>query len=291
MVTRVVVAVDDSPGAEAALRWTEQLLISEREQGREVKATMVSAWSIPAIDTQAVFDDEPFRAASVKTLETLAEGLKEPDSFELSSRRGHPVAVILEEADYRDADLIVVGTRGRNALAQVLLGSVSRAVAARSTRPVAVIPDMAPTGETGTVVGFDNSPGAIAALKWALANRDGNINVVAAWQPPSAVVYDPRDEALIRFEAASEAALSTGVEAVCGGTIDERITLEVKPQDARIAVLHAAAEASLVVLGARGSRGLKGLLLGSTVTYVTCHATTPVVIVPPPAEDETEASG
>ena len=53
--------------------------------------------------------------------------------------RGEPAAEIIAYAELIRADLIVVGSRGRGAVASALLGSVSRAVLGHATRPVLVV--------------------------------------------------------------------------------------------------------------------------------------------------------
>lgn len=50
-----------------------------------------------------------------------------------------PAGAILEAAARQRADLIVVGSHGRSALGQLMLGSVSTAVLARSEVPVLVV--------------------------------------------------------------------------------------------------------------------------------------------------------
>jgi nucleotide-binding universal stress UspA family protein len=55
-------------------------------------------------------------------------------------RSGDPAATLLEVANDVDADLVVVGTRGRGGLDELLLGSVARTVADRARRPTLVVP-------------------------------------------------------------------------------------------------------------------------------------------------------
>jgi nucleotide-binding universal stress UspA family protein len=55
-------------------------------------------------------------------------------------RSGDPAPTLLELADDVDADLVVVGTRGRGGPADPLLGSVARTVADGARRPTLVVP-------------------------------------------------------------------------------------------------------------------------------------------------------
>jgi nucleotide-binding universal stress UspA family protein len=58
---------------------------------------------------------------------------------ETTSLKGRPADEIVAFADSIDADLIVVGSRGHGAIANALIGSVSRAVLHESRRPVLVV--------------------------------------------------------------------------------------------------------------------------------------------------------
>ena len=53
---------------------------------------------------------------------------------------GTTVETILQEADDLDVDMIVVGSHGRGAMFQLLVGSVSKGVLHKSRLPVLVIP-------------------------------------------------------------------------------------------------------------------------------------------------------
>ena len=53
--------------------------------------------------------------------------------------RGNVVDEIVSYADNLAVDLILVGSRGHSALANALLGSVSRGLLSESKRPVAIV--------------------------------------------------------------------------------------------------------------------------------------------------------
>lgn len=130
------------------------------------------------------------------------------------------------------------------------------------------------------VVGVDGSEGARGALQWALEEarfRDARLRAVFAWsyldQPPER--FDPDygdDDARQRLDRA--------LEAVAGdiGDVDvERVVVCDLPARA---LLDAARDADLLVVGSRGLGGFKGLLLGSVTQQVVHHAPCAIVVVP-----------
>jgi len=80
-----------------------------------------------------------------EVLENFSEKVKiEADSQafvtdEIIVERGNPVDKILEVADSRNCDLIVMGSHGHNVIEEALIGSTARRVVRRSTKPVLVI--------------------------------------------------------------------------------------------------------------------------------------------------------
>jgi nucleotide-binding universal stress UspA family protein len=75
------------------------------------------------------------RAALAKSIPYAAERHVE---YETELLEGSPAKAILEFARSRDADLIVVGSRGLGAIKGALLGSVSSEIVHQADRPVLV---------------------------------------------------------------------------------------------------------------------------------------------------------
>lgn len=284
MVASILVGVDDSDSATAALRWAADFIRSETARGRELRGVAVAAWSPVAISLagmSGLVQADVAEQAAQASLERALGRLDDPEIFAPVVQPGPPADVLLDEADRHDCELIVIGSRGRGALTKLLLGSVSRSVAARSHRPVVIIPHEAAWSDGSTVVGYDGSDGADAALAWAVANGDGPIVAVSAWHLPTDALYHPDSIDIDGFEAQIRERLESAIAALAPED-RPRVSAVVERDDPRLALLGQADRAARIVLGARAHHGLRGLLLGSTVDYVASHSTRPVVVVPPP---------
>jgi nucleotide-binding universal stress UspA family protein len=146
----IVVGVDHSPGAKAAL-----LFAAEEALLRGATLRAVHAWqygyigytgfegSIPDLGG----DIKEHQTAAEDALEaTLREALPEP-GVEIERRviQGSAGGVLVDES--RDADLLVVGSRGHGGFAQLLLGSVSQQCAHHSECPVVIVRAKREAGE------------------------------------------------------------------------------------------------------------------------------------------------
>jgi nucleotide-binding universal stress UspA family protein len=116
----IVCAVDDSDGARAALS-------SAADLAKRLDRPLL------LVTVKAV--DDPASAASERPVDETGLGI----SPEWVYMRGEPADAILEAAAARRAAMIVIGSRGRGALAASVLGSVSSAVAGGSRCPVMVV--------------------------------------------------------------------------------------------------------------------------------------------------------
>jgi nucleotide-binding universal stress UspA family protein len=132
---RIVVGVDGSDSARAALRWA---LRHAKLAGGRVEA--VIAWRHPATyDWQPTGIAGDFEGNARQTLseELAALAGLEPDVTVVSLvAEGHPVEVLLHAA--KGADLLVLGCQGRGGITSAVLGSVSLHCVLRAHSPVLV---------------------------------------------------------------------------------------------------------------------------------------------------------
>jgi nucleotide-binding universal stress UspA family protein len=141
---RVVVGVDDSEHARAALRFAV-----EDAALRGAVLDVVNAYEVPVIfaPVPAVVvptDDGQSAARSKRLLDELIAGAlahagdSRPPDVQPISVEGMAGPTLVEWA--RGADLVVVGSRGRGAVSSALLGSVSHYCVHHATCPVVVVP-------------------------------------------------------------------------------------------------------------------------------------------------------
>lgn len=138
----VVVGVDGSEGALDALRFAAR---QARETGARLR--VVCAWHVPPAAYGAgglVPPWDPrkaFRDAAAETIEEAIAALgadAEGVEVERVVAEGQAAKVLVEAS--RDADLLVVGSRGRGGFTGLLLGSVSQECAHHAPCPVVIVP-------------------------------------------------------------------------------------------------------------------------------------------------------
>jgi nucleotide-binding universal stress UspA family protein len=120
-----------------AVRWACGLPGIERVR-------VVHAWFLPSlaigVHAEIAAETEEMDAAAQAEIDhVLAAAGPPPDGVELVSEpvRGIPGFALIEES--RDADLVVLGSRGHGGFSELLLGSTTAEVSAHSHCPVAVV--------------------------------------------------------------------------------------------------------------------------------------------------------
>lgn len=131
------------------------------------------------------------------------------------------------------------------------------------------------------VVGVDGSPSSADALRWAdrQARLTGaELHAVTSWTDPLAYGWEPipQDHQWADNAASIQEGAFTEV-------LDQEAARSVHRHVVRghpaLALLDAAADADLLVVGSRGHGGFTGMLLGSVSQHVIAHAPCPVVVV------------
>jgi nucleotide-binding universal stress UspA family protein len=135
---------------------------------------------------------------------------------------------------------------------------------------------------TGIVVGVDGSAGAAGALVWAAREarlRAEPLTAVMAWGLLDQPRMGPDDRFDPRFSDADALAnLSAHVERALEAPHAAVLRRAVCDLPAR-ALLEASEGASILVVGARGLGGFRGLLLGSVSQQCVNHAKCPIAVV------------
>jgi nucleotide-binding universal stress UspA family protein len=143
----IVVGVDGSPESQAALRWA-----AAEAALRDARLVAVWAWTwvppapiaepgmipVPAMDYSGATDAE--REVFEEELEAaFRSAFPTAPDVEIERKLVEGDAAHVLESEARDADLVVVGSRGRSGIAAALLGSVSKHVVDHAPCPVVVV--------------------------------------------------------------------------------------------------------------------------------------------------------
>ncbi|SDL87749.1 Nucleotide-binding universal stress protein, UspA family [Geodermatophilus siccatus] len=291
---RVVVGVDGSPGAFAALVWA---LAEAARSGADVE--VVSAfpvgdhWNDPLLidprrvetlrsDTEARARAFVARAMSDPAVTAVPRAAAVEVSFTIAA--GEPAEHLVHLA--RGARLLVVGSRGRGGVRSTLLGSVALHCSTHAPCAVVVVHAPLQPAAARVVVGFDDSPVARTALARAAeeaGRRGAALEVVAAYQPVVywsdvvAVVPPPFDESVPEFRGRVERLVAEVLGAPLGQ--DVSVVAEVGP--AGEVLVRRAEGAELLVVGSRSRSRLAGMVLGSVALHCVVHASCPVLVVRP----------
>ena len=139
----ILVAVDGSESSRRAVEWCARIAPALGAEVIALHALEDPVYAVPRADALAIgpLPDEvrrgvrdlleadwcaPFAAAGIAFRAELAEGPAAP--------------AVIEAARRNDADLVVVGRRGRGGFAELELGSVGHQLAHHLGRPLTIVP-------------------------------------------------------------------------------------------------------------------------------------------------------
>ncbi len=132
-------------------------------------------------------------------------------------------------------------------------------------------------------VGTDGSDNSLAALRWAVHEAEihrASVDVVYSWNFPP--VVDPLGVSMLPTIDAMTASATRLLQRVMEKveTKDIAVTSRVVQGAPATALLQAAKDTDLLVIGRRGHGGFMGLLLGSVAQHIAHHAPCPAALVP-----------
>jgi nucleotide-binding universal stress UspA family protein len=292
---RIVVGYDGSPQSCAAVDWA-----AAEAHRRNVPLLVLHAVDYLGLTPNAIGPSglpAAFAADAAKIATAGADRAREHvTGIDVSSLTEITSATQALVQASKSAALVVVGTHGRGPLPGVLLGSVAFAVTAHAFCPVVVVrgdSGRRPGPDRAVIVGFDDSPGSVAAVRYAAdvaAQTGASLNVITAYRPNSPWIHSgadylshPSDSQRPDFEAIARAAARD--TAISGVRIahQDHPTLPAAQRaihgPAADILASAAGRAGLLVVGSRGHGGFAGLILGSISHRVIHTSPCPVVVV------------
>jgi nucleotide-binding universal stress UspA family protein len=281
--SKIVVGVDGSVGATAAVRWAA---VEAGLRGAELSVLTAYQRQVPgrrftangvlqraADDAAAAIAD-----AAVKQARSMGSSLDVRGSAVV----GYPAPVLLRAAE--DADLLVVGNRGRGGFAGLPFGSVGSQVATHAKVSVAVVRGRAQATTGPVVVGVDDSPTAeiVVGVAFAEAALRGGAALLAVTAYGEGFPPVPVDIPVFVDDVTIGNVLGSQLTAQLAPWRarypDVPAEREVVPGNAAGVLVQRSQQAQLVVVGPRGRGGFDGLLLGSVGAHLVQHAGCPVLV-------------
>lgn len=287
----VVVGTDGSPSSWVAVQWAAReatmrhvpLTVVHVAPSLSVAASTL-VWPAGRIPDEVleIQENEARRviADAIKVVEDRTAGDGRPE-INSELRFGRPVPTLVDLS--KDAQLLVVGCRGRTREHRRLLGSVSTGLIHHAHGPVAVIHDEVPSSlrsaQLPVLVGIDGSRASelATAIAFDEASRRG-VDLVAlhVWSDA-----DTSNIFCMEWSALQSAAKKAVAEPLA--VWQERYpevtaNLLVEFEHPARHLLDHAERAQLVVVGSHGRGGFAGMLLGSVSTAVAQEARVPVIV-------------
>lgn len=291
---KIVLATDGSRWSEGAARFLTRFDFSPSD---EITVLHV----VPGIPFPRA--GEPYSAELMQLGEELAPAIIELTARLLKGLRatiatavttGHPAEAILAVAEQAGSDLIVLGSRGMKAIGSLLLGSVTRAVAISSHRPVLVVkpPQAEADGPIRALLAVDGSADATEAGRFlSRMPLPADTAVTALYVSLSTYmelpdrIHDEVSERMKKIIAGMKEAETKHAERALDeavAVLGERfrnVTTEMRTGDPSEQIVRTARDTGvdIIALGSRGMRGVRGML-GSVARNVLGHADCSVLI-------------
>lgn len=301
---RLVVAYDGSAAASAAIHTAAQLLpgadatiVYVRDEPAPLEPPAVARTGMPDAalgasvrGTERATQDRAWELAERGQSIATSAGLHA--TAEVRARRSTWRALCDSARDH-EADLIVCGRRGRGPVGRAL-GSTSSSLLHHADRPVLVVSRAAEHPEGPTLIGYDGSDDARAAVTYVRRLLHERPALIAhAWCSPMTPSFSEvyalvpaddgaEDQALERlYRSHAQDIADDGVDFAARNGLEARpivVNHQAGPWRELAAVAQAEG-AAVIVVGCRGRGPIAGTVLGSVSAGLVHHADVPVLVV------------
>lgn len=285
----ILVGVDGSSSSMEAARWAAA---EARLRGWPVRVVCAYSWPAPQMPLSPLAPDSTEEAlrthAQVVVNQAVSAVRAAAPAVEVTG------AAVMGLAAYKlielspRAGMVVVGHRGHGGFAALRLGAVAAKVAGHAHCPAVVVRPGAgdrTVEQPLVLVGVDESPASGTAVVFAFEEADlrgGVVHVLRSWEPPAPAWRSqvwPHLPDLAAVEAAEALRLANWIQPwqdLCPHVAVRQQVTSAKPA---AALIEAAMNATLLVVGSHGHGPFAGLLLGSVSQQVIHHAPCPVAVV------------
>lgn len=265
----VMIATDGSEYSAGAIRTG---LALAQARGARLTGFSVSIYN-PEYSTLVPNLGEEAEKRARQALQGFIEAAGE-SAATLTVEASDPAQGIVEGSRQANADVIIMGRRGKRGMARMMVGDATVKVIGQADCAVLVCPRAARLWEKRILLATDGSPHSEAA-----AGTAGHFAKQAGLPVTVVSVVTSSHSSARRQEA--EQAVAGKVERLkaMGVDVEGRI-VEGRPDEAIVKAAEDVA-ADLIVMGSHGRTGLIKVLLGSVAERVIGQASCPVLVVKP----------
>ncbi len=278
---KILVAYDGSPSARNAFIAAAQMA---REDNCWIKVLAVTPTYEGDLDLIAVGDVKKNMEESAEKLLTEVQKLADSEDIHIliNVEQGEPYDQIVQVAEDENCDLIVMGKHGRSGRERALMGCVTARVIGHTKKHVLVVPEQSGLAWDTVLLATDGSKSSDVAFDLALdiaKDRSAKLIAVSAFNPnrdndhfalAASTVRELELKAQTILAEAKEKATKQGVT----------IQTIAKQGEAHHIITATASEheATVVVMGTYGRKGISRLLMGSITERTIGYSPCPVIV-------------
>ncbi len=276
MDKKIFIATDGSEYSEGAVREAINIAKTCGSQLYVMLAIEIN----PEFIALAPLAMENIEKESRKYLEGIRErAVKENVECETIIRKGDsPYKLIIEEAEKKQAGLIVMGRCGKTGLMKLLMGSVTARIIGHCTGKVLVVPMASSIQWKNIVIATDGSKDSKAAAEEALSLT----KCCGSKSALHALAVTRKSATEERIQIANNALKEIKSKAEKENIKVDTLVVKSKPHESiHETIIEYAKEknADIIVMGCRGRTRLQRLLMGSVTERVIGHTDYAVLVV------------